>query len=84
MLSPEYTAGSGEGIQPDSSVLDEYARPPDLPETELLAGRDERLAHRLVVVPGAEELPARLSDHAVAQGADASCPRSSPSSCGRT
>ena len=28
MLSPEYTAGSGEGIQPDSSVLDEYARPP--------------------------------------------------------
>ena len=28
MLSPEYTAGSGEGIQPDSSVLDEYARAP--------------------------------------------------------
>src|ERR687892_58451 len=28
MLSPEYTAGSGEGIQPDSSVFDEYARPP--------------------------------------------------------
>jgi hypothetical protein len=27
--SPVYTAGSGDGIHPDSSVLDEYARAPD-------------------------------------------------------
>src|SRR5687767_10390749 len=28
IFSPEYTAGSGDGTQPDSSVLAEYARPP--------------------------------------------------------
>ena len=70
MLSPEYTAGSGEGIQPDSSVFDEYARAPARRRPNSSPAVKERLEHGFAVVPGAEELPARLADHAVAQRAD--------------
>ena len=38
----------------------------DLPEPELLACGEDRLAHRLLVVPGAEQLPAGLAGHPVA------------------
>ena len=44
--------------------------PADLTQPELLARLDDRLAHRRLVVPGAEELPAGLTGHAVAQRAN--------------
>ena len=54
MLSLEY-GRERRGDPPDSSVLDEYARPP-ASQAELLSGGHERLEHRFPVVPGAEEL----------------------------
>ena len=65
-----YTAGSGEGIQPDSSVLEEYARPPTCRRPNSSPRPDDRLADGLAVVPGPEQLPPGLAGHAVAQGAN--------------
>ena len=63
------TAGSGHGIQPDSSVFVAYTLAPTWTQPELLACLDDRGPDVLAFVPGAEQLEAGDAGHAVVQGA---------------
>ena len=54
--SPVKIAGSGEGIQPDSSVFRGVGAGADLTEPEAVARLDDRASHVLPLLPRPEEL----------------------------